>query len=379
MEYIKKWVWQHPKYPNFPYDRNKLDTMLTKLAHKTGILEGTINTLDKSYSSSIQIDVVTNEILASSEIEGEILSRDSVRDSVCKKLDEHFDYSNDRSTHHSDGLVDILIDSSFNHAPLNKERLHGWHNALFPTGYSGLVKIRVAAYRSEAMSIISGQGRRESVHYEAPPSIDLDKEMTRFFQYINTASDNLYIKSALAHLWFVIIHPYDDGNGRIARAIANYVLSKELGLNHKYFSISSAVMKDKKNYYDILERSNNLFFNRAYDFTLWLLWHTRMIEQAVEFSLDNIRIVVKKAKFWDRARLFQLNDKQIKVLNKLLDTGEGYFQGGLTNKKYRSITGTTQVTASRHIKDLVQKGLLKEIEGYKGRSTRYEIAWDEEV
>jgi Fic family protein len=376
MKETKKWVWQHPSYPGFPYDHQVLDTTLSQVTRNTGVLEGTISTLDDHNTTSIQVDAVTNEIMASSEIEGEILSRDSVRSSVRKKLDERFDYTNDRSTHHTDGLADVLIDSSFNHEPLTKERIDGWHNALFPTGYSGLVKIDVATYRTEAMSIISGQGMREKTHYEAPPPEHLDEEMVHFFHYINTSKDNPYIKSAIAHLWFVIIHPYDDGNGRIARAITNYVLSKELKLNHKYFSISSAVIDDKRNYYEILEKTNKLLHNQAYDFTPWIHWHTDMINHAIHISLEHIQTIVKKAKFWDRARDLHLNEKQIKVLNKLLDAGEGKFEGALTNKKYRSITGTTQVTASRHIKDLVDKGVLQEIQGYGGRSTRYDITWD---
>jgi len=376
MKETKKWIWQHLSYPKFPYDHPALDAALSQVSRNTGVLEGTISTLNQSSATSMQVDAVTNEILASSEIEGEILSRDSVRSSVRKKLDTRFDYTHDRSTHHTDGLVDILIDSSFHHDSLTKERLHGWHSALFPTGYSGLVKIAVAAYRTEEMSIVSGQGMREKTHYEAPLPVHLDEEMERFFHYINSENDTPYIKSAIAHLWFVIIHPYDDGNGRIARAVTNYILSRELGLSHTYFSISSAVMDDKKHYYEILEKTNNLLHNRAYDFTPWILWHSNMIDSAINISLENIQTVVKKAKFWDKARGLHLNEKQIKVLNRLLDAGEGNFEGGLTNKKYRSITGTTQVTASRHMKELVEKSLLRETEGHGGRSTRYDIAWE---
>ena len=372
----KKWIWEHKNYPNFQHNHTELDAVLSQASRNTGILEGTINTLNTSNTTSIQLDAVTNEILASSEIEGEILNRDSVRSSVQKKLDETFDYTNDRSTHHTDGLVDVLIDSSFNHEPLTEERLHGWHNALFPTGYSGMTKIDVATYRSVEMSVISGRGMKEKTHYIAPPHGTLSDEMHVFLEYINHSEDNPYVKSAIAHLWFVIIHPYDDGNGRITRAIANYVLSKELGLNHKYFSISSAVIKEKKNYYDALEKTNKIMHNKNFDFTAWVLWHTMMIDSAINISLENIQTVVNKTKFWDRARDLNLNEKQTKVLNKLLDTGEGKFEGGLTNKKYRGITGTTQVTASRHIKELVDKGLLQEIEGHGGRSTCYDIVWD---
>lgn len=372
----KKWIWEHADYPNFQHNHTELDAVLSQVSRNTGILEGTINTLNASNTTSIQLDAVTNEILASSEIEGEILNRDSVRSSVRKKLDETFDYTNDRSTHHTDGLVDVLIDSSFNHEPLTEERLHGWHNALFPTGYSGMTKIDVATYRTEEMSVVSGRGMKEKTHYIAPPHDTLTDEMHTFLEYINHSEDNPYVKSAIAHLWFVIIHPYDDGNGRITRAIANYVLSKELGLNHKYFSISSAVIKDKKNYYDALEKTNKIMNNKNFNFTAWVLWHTSMIDSAINISLENIQTVVEKTKFWDKARNLNLNEKQTKVLNKLLDAGEGNFEGGLTNKKYRGITATTQVTASRHIKELVDKGLLQEVEGHGGRSTCYDIVWD---
>ena len=372
----KKWIWEHNDYPNFQYNHSKLDIVLSQVSRNTGILEGTVNTLNTSNTTSIQLDAVTNEILASSEIEGQILNRDSVRSSVRKKLDETFDYTNDRSTHHTDGLVDVLIDSSFNHEPLTIERLHGWHNALFPSGYSGLTKIDVAKYRREEMSVVSGRGMKEKIHYVAPHHDTLTDEMDAFFDYINHSEDNPYVKSAIANLWFVVIHPYDDGNGRITRAITNYVLSKELGLTHKYFSISSAVIKDKKNYYHALEKTNKIMDNKDFDFTFWVLWHTHMINSAIDISLENIRTVVNKTKFWDRARNLKLNEMQTKVLNKLLDAGEEKFEGGLTNKKYRSITGTTQVTASRHIKGLVDKGLLLEVEGHGGRSTCYDIAWD---
>jgi Fic family protein len=371
----KKWIWQHANYPDFPYDEASVQALLTRAARATGMLEGVIRTLDEGYGSDAQIEAITEEIVASSKIEGEILRRESVRDSVRKRLDSRFDPQKDHATRHTDGLADLLMDSSFNRNPLNSLRLHGWHNALFPTGYSGLIQIRTAEYRNEAMQVVSGWGVKETVHYEAVPAERIEAEMERFFAYVNDAIEDPFVKSAVAHLWFVVIHPYDDGNGRIARAIANYVLAKELGLTHQYFSLSLAVMNDKKRYYDLLERSNNLLYNRSCDFTPWIRWHTETFIRAVEFSLDQIEIVLQKVKFWDRARSLSLNDKQIKVLNRLLDAGKEGFIGGLSNKKYRGITGVTQVTASRHIKELVEKGLLKPVEGKGGRSTRYEIAW----
>jgi len=373
---MKKWVWEHENYPAFTYNSVNIDQLLLQAERSIGKLEGTINYLNDKNRASIQIDAATSEIVSSSEIEGEILSRDSVRSSVKKKLDDTFDYSKNRSTRHTDGLVDVLIDSSFNHEPLTAERIHGWHNALFPGGYSGLSKIDVAKYRKREMSVISGRETREKIHYIAPPQEDVTNEMEKLFDYVNSSQDNSYVKSAIAHLWFVVVHPYDDGNGRLARAITNYVLSKELGIDHKYFSISSAVKSDLNGYYEVLDRSNNLEYNRDFDFTEWISWHTKMIKRAVDISLKNIEIVVDKTKFWDRVRDAALNKDQIKVLNRLLDVGQGNFKGGLTNKKYRSITDTTQLTASRHIRDLVEKGFLFEIEGFGGRSTRYDVAVD---
>lgn len=373
---IKKWVWQHENYPNFPFNSTKLDSILSQVARNTGKLEGTVDALNDNNVTSIKIETSTNEILASSAIEGEILSRDSVRSSVRKKLDTAFDYTNDHSTHHTDGLVDILIDSSINHNPLTVDRLHGWHNALFPSGYSGMLKIDVAKYRSGDMSVVSSKGTSEKVHYIAPFSETMTKEMDAFFDYVNNSKDNPYIKSAIAHLWFVLIHPYDDGNGRITRAITNYILSKELGFDYKYFSISSAVKNDLKGYYDVLERSGNLFYNRDFDFTDWVSWHTTIINNAIDISLKNIKTVTDKTKFWDRVRDKSLNEKQEKVVKKLLDAGQDGFEGGLTNKKYRAITKTSSATANRHIKDLLDKEIIYEVQGHSGRSTRYDILWN---
>ena len=371
-----KWVWQDEKYPSFPFDTTKLDRVLTEVTRNTGKLEGTVEALSGENITGIKIETSINEILASSAIEGEILSRDSVRSSVRKRLDDAFDYSNDRSTHHTDGLVDLLIDTSINHKNLTEDRLHGWHNALFPSGFSGLLKIDVAKYRKEEMSVVSSKGTQEKVHYIAPPSEVMSKEMEALFKYVNNAKENPYIKSAIVHLWFVLIHPYDDGNGRITRALANYILSKELGFNYKFFSISTAVKNDLKGYYDILERSGNLFYNRDFDFTEWILWHTNMINTAIDISLSNIKIVTDKTKFWDRARDKSINEHQEKVIRKLLDAGKDGFEGDLTNKKYRAITKTSAATANRHIKDLLDKKILREVEGHSGRSVRYGILWD---
>ena len=369
----KKWIWQHEAYPSFDYRFEAIAANLSAVSRNTGKLEYAIHILDQNNIRDVIIDASTDEIMQSSKIEGEILDRDSVRSSIRKKLDETFAHGEDRSTHHTDGLVDILIESSFNHDPLSQERLHGWHHALFPTGYSGGYKINAAAYRSDEMQVISNKGYRERVHYKAPPPEEVEKQMEKLLAYANGSEENPYIKSAIAHLWFVVIHPYDDGNGRMARAIANYVLYRELGLTHQYFSISKAISEQKRAYYDILERSNNLIYNRKFDFTEWLGWHTDAINQAIEYTIGEIENVVQKAKFWDRARAHVLNKRQIKVLNKVLDIGVAEFEGGLSTKKYAHIAKTSIPTAKRDISKLVAYGLLRQIEGSAGRSTRYRV------
>lgn len=379
MQERKKWVWQHEAYPSFDYQYEAIASNLSAVSRNTGKLEYAIHILDQKNIRDVIIDASTDEIIQSSKIEGEILNRDSVRSSIRKKLDDAFAYGEDHSTRHTDGLADILVDSSFNHAPLSKERLHGWHNALFPTGYSGGYKIDVATYRKDEMQVVSNRGYRDIVHYEAPPPQKVEKQMDELLAYINHSQEDPYIKSAIAHLWFVAIHPYDDGNGRIARTITNYVLSRELGLTHQYFSISKTIAEHKRAYYDILERSNNLIHNRNFDFTEWIGWHTATVNRSIEYAIGEIEKVVQKAKFWDRARAYVLNERQIKVLNKVLDVGAAEFEGGLSTKKYAAIAKTSTPTAKRDISKLVEYGLLKQVEGSAGRNTKYKINTNEEA
>jgi len=373
MSNIKKWIWQHENYPNFNYNHSAINDLLLEVSRNIGRLEGKVSALNEKNISSLLMDSSIEEILQSSQIEGEILSRESVKSSVRKKLDTTFDYNSDSSTRHTDGLVQLLLDSSYNSAPITQERLNGWHNILFPSGYSDGHKIDVASYRCDEMEIVSSRGYREIVHYIAPPHTKLTQEMNRFLDYVNNNSEEPFIKSAIAHLWFVTIHPYDDGNGRIARAITNYILSKELGIKHKYFSLSTAIRKDKKGYYDGLEKSQNLFYNREFDFTKWIVWHTNMINRAIVLSLEMIEVVIQKTKFWDKARDYTLNQRQLKVLNKILDKGMEHFEGGLSTKKYASMSKTSIATAKRDISQLIEYGLIKQVDGSAGRNVRYLI------
>jgi Fic family protein len=223
------------------------------------------------------------------------------------------------------------------------------------------------------MEVVSGAHGREKVHYLAIPAAKIENDIEKLLEYINNSSENPYIKSAKAHLWFVSIHPYDDGNGRVARVIADYILSKNMKLEYKYFSISSAIQLDKKGYYEALESSQNLLYNREYDFTKWIKWHIQTLRASVDFGLKKVEIVVQKAKYWNKVNQEELNSRQIKVLNKLLEYPKDDFEGGLSTKKYMSMTKVSKPTAFRDMQALVAFGYLQQIEGTAGRSVKYEL------
>ncbi|WP_457743225.1 Fic family protein [Sulfurimonas sp.] len=372
MQNEKIWIWQDDKYPYFRYDKDTLSQSLLSVSQNSGRLDGILTMLGVQKSNTLKVESSINEIVTSSQIEGELLDRQSVRSSILKKISGEIT-KKDTSTKHTDGLVAMLMDSSTNSSALTIKRLNGWHNTLFPDGYSGLYKINVAKFREEEMSVVSYKGGREKTHYIAPPPKSLAKEMDCFLDFINESKEEAYTKAAIAHFWFVTIHPYDDGNGRIARAITNYILSKELGLNDGYYSISTAIVEDKKSYYNILEHTQKLLYNKNLEITEWIVWHTEMINKAIEISLQQVQISVQKANFWDKAREYSLNIRQIKVLNKLLDAGTDGFEGGLNTKKYLSIAKISTATAKRDIADLVSKNLIEQVEGTAGRNVRYVV------
>lgn len=370
----KKWIWQHDNFPHFVYDYSKIEPIIFKLIEKSGELKGKMSYLAQNEHDLFSVETSLNEIVATSLIEGVELRRDSVRSSLYKKMDIAFDRVQDKSTKSSDSLTELYIDSRFNQDPLTIERLHKWHHAIFESYDSVLYPVEKGTFRKhDDMQIVSGALGKEKVHYVAMPQKSLDTSMAQLITYINDSRENFIVKSAVAHLWFESIHPYDDGNGRIGRAIVNYILAKDGGLDNRYYSISSAINEDRKGYYDSLEKNQNFVQNSDLDITTWMVWHTKSIENSIDISLANIENVLAKTRFYDKINHIKLNDKQNKVINKLLDYGEGEFEGGLTNKKYRAITKTDAVTASRHLKDLVNKNIIRAIEGYSGRNVRYEL------
>lgn len=376
-EEIRKWIWQHQEYPNFKYDKAKLSEIISQIDYSRGILDGISKLFEPKDIVNIEIETLTDEAINTSLIEGEVFKRESVRSSFRKKLDKDFDGRADKySTKATDNLVEILIDSNLNKDALNLHRLHGWHSCLFEhTQYDRLNKIEIAKFRSHSdMEVISGAIGHEKVHYKAVHLETLENDMKRFLRYCNESDENIYIKAAIAHIWFVIIHPYDDGNGRIARAITDYILSQNSSsTKFKLYSISTAISSDRGGYYTILDNTTNLFLNKEFDLTPWILWHLNILNKAMQQALKNIEYLVQKTKFWDTHRKQALNERQIKVLNKILDMGSENFQGGLNTKKYMALTKVSKATATRDIAGLLEFGCIEQVKYTAGRNVRYEV------
>lgn len=376
MKKKQQWIWQHPEYPKFNYNLHEFLPKITQIAQNIGQVKALIALLDQDAQNSIKIDLYTSDIVSTSAIEGEHLSRESVRSSIRKKLDTEFDKADDKSTYYTDALANILMDAILNAAPLNLDRLHKWHIALLSHTPSAFKNIRLGKFRDyDDMQIVSGPIGKEKVHFVGLPYTKIDKDINSLLEYVNGSSDDIYIKSAIAHLWFVTIHPYDDGNGRIARLISDYVISQSFGLEYKYFSISLAIAKDRKNYYDKLETTQNLTDNPDLDATSWIEWYLDRFNDSLQETLDAIHKIMNKTKFWDKVRHITLNQRQLKVLTKLLEYNAGEFQGGLSTKKYVAMTKTSLATAKRDIQELLKYGCLYQIEGTQGRNIRYDISY----
>jgi len=372
----KKWIWQHQDYPNFNYNKSSLQDIINEIEYKRGRIDSIVKFFIQDSIRQIQINTLTDEAINTSLIEGEVFNRKSVRSSFRKKLDKNFDRFDDKySTKITDCLAEILLDCNLNKNPLTIKRLHSWHNCLFESRYSKLDKINVASFRqNDNMEVISGAIGFEKVHYRAVPVCNIKEDIKKFLDFCNTNDENIYVKSAIAHLWFVIIHPYDDGNGRIARAITDYLLSKNsLNTEFKLYSISTAINLDKKAYYEILDKTTNLFINKNFDITAWLIWHLNILKKAFDNAILNLEYLVSKTKFWDRHRNKALNERQIKVLNKILDIGVDNFEGGLNTRKYVSMTKVSKATANRDISQLLEYEILTQVENSAGRNISYKI------
>ncbi len=359
------YIWQYPTWADFTWNNDELISLLSEVRNLEGKIQGLMGGLGFDVRNKASLDVMTEDVLRSSEIEGVILDSNRVRSSIARHLGIESE-GLPEPDHYTEGLVQVMLDAVRNSEnPLTHERLFGWHSALFPTGRSGMYKITVGAYRvgEEPMRVVSGAMGRERVHYEAPPSVAVPKMMDDFLTWVNDDNHiDPVLKAAVAHLWFVAIHPFDDGNGRITRTITDMLLAKADGMPHRFYSMSAEIMKTRKSYYEALEKTTtgNL------DITLWLDWFLKAMKNAILHSEEVVRRIVRKSSFWERHREVSMNERQVKMINRLWDG----FEGKLTSSKWAKITKTSPATALRDITDLLDKGVLVVSED-GGRSTNY--------
>lgn len=358
------YIWEREEWPEFRWDSDVLLEPLSRLSQLHGLLNGRMSMLGFNEKSSSLLSAMTDELISSSEIEGVVLNPVSVRSSIARRLGIESDGLLVED-HYIEGLVDVMLDAVRNcRRPLTEDRLFGWHAALFPLGRSGIYKITVADWRKgeEPMQVVSGAFGHEKVHYEAPPSDMVANEMARFIQWCNTTEISPFFMAAIAHLWFVTIHPFDDGNGRISRTLADMFLARIDTDYARYYSMSAEINRRKKEYYNILEhiQKGNL------DITEWLLWFIECLESAVNRAFNVIERTLRKGAYWNRFCDVEINERQRKVINRLWDG----FDGKLTSSKWAKICSCSQDTAIRDINYLLAKGMLCD-SGEGGRSTNY--------
>ncbi|MBI3291704.1 MAG: Fic family protein [Elusimicrobia bacterium] len=369
-----KYIWQQGNWPKLNWKSEPLLPLMSKARLVQGKLLTNVANLGFKLSREAQADILTEEAVKTSAIEGERLNRESVRSSVARHLGLPA-VGLTPANRSVDGLVEVLLNATLNYdQPLTAARIKRWQAALFPTGYSGLRKIRTGNWRGaeHAMQVVSGWMGREKVHYEAPPGERVEKEMKQFFAWwkMSLHSEEGLLRSGLAHFYFVTIHPFEDGNGRIARALTDMALAQDEKLPTRYYSLSSQIMEERDDYYAILEASQK----EKEDVTEWLQWYLGCHRRAVEKAEQLIADVLAKAKFWQSHQQTDINERQRKVVNRLLDAGQGGFAGGLTTRKYVSIATVSRATAFREISDLVEKGILRQNPA-KGRSASYDLNW----
>jgi Fic family protein len=370
---MTEYIWQQKNWPRLTWETEKLLTPLGECRLLQGKLLSKIAGLGFNLDNQAQAEILIEETVKTSAIEGEQLDVRSVRSSVARRLGlPSAGMPVDRRI---DDLVSVLLDATQNFdKPLTPERLWGWQAALFPSGYSGMHRIKVGGWRegTEPMRVVYGPVGREKVHFEAPPSKRLDKEMERFLSWWDESKGKVegIVRAAIAHFRFVTIHPFEDGNGRIARALTDLALAQHDMQRVRYYSLSAQIMAERESYYGILERSQK----GTSDITEWLAWFLGSFARAIARSEDILNGVFSKSEFWRTHAQEKLTDRQKKVINRLLDEGPGGFEGGMTTQKYASMTHCSRATAFRELDQLTEIGILRR-EG-QGRGVRYVFRMD---
>lgn len=362
------YIHQKENWPNFTWNNDEFVNLLSEARNLQGRLIGKMESLGFELRDEALLETLTLDVLKSAEIEGELLNPEQVRSSIAQRLGLEFAGAivSDRNV---DGMVEMMIDATGNcFTPLTTERLFDWHAALFPMGRSGIFKITVADWRKDTsgqMQVVSGVAGREKVHFQAPDANLIEMEMNRFVKWFNEENKtDLVIKAAIAHLWFVTIHPFQDGNGRITRALSDMLLAQSDKSTQRFYSMSAQIRIERKEYYEILEKTQK----GDLDISEWIKWFLSCLINALKATNNILTRVLLKADFWNKNSKTLINERQKKVLNKLLDG----FDGKLTSMKWAKITKCSKDTAIRDINDLINKDILLK-EPARGRSTNYEL------
>ena len=362
------YIWQASDWPNWRYDLAAVAGPLAEVSRAQGLLMGRLADVGMALRDQASLVVLTEDVVKTSEIEGEQLDVESVRSSIARRLGVDIGALApvDR---HVEGVVEMVLDATANcNAAVTRERLFGWHAALFPTGYSGFSQITVGDWRDDAsgpMQVVSGPIGRKRVHFEAPSAERLEAETSRFLDWVNQVpSEPPLIRAGLGHIWFVTLHPFDDGNGRIARAIGDLLLARADGSPQRFYSLSAQIQRERRAYYDILERTQK----GSLDVTAWLAWFFDTLHRAVDQAQHTLDGVLVKARFWRRFAGTPMSERQVKLINRLLDG----FEGKLTSRKWAAIAKCSPDTTLRDINELMAQGVLRK-SASGGRSTSYEL------
>ncbi|MBS4000648.1 MAG: Fic family protein [Desulfobulbaceae bacterium] len=365
---MKKFIYHLENWPNFIWKPDEFINLLSEVRNMQGRILGRMEALGFDLRNEASLETLTLDVLKTSEIEGEYLNPNQVRSSIARRLGVEIAGSVE-SDRNVDGIVEMMLDATQNcYKPINADRLFGWHSALFPAGRSGMYKITVAKWRTDSngpMQVVSGALGKEKIHFQAPDSHILENEMKRFINWFNTNTENdLVIKASIAHLWFVTVHPFEDGNGRIARALTDMLLAQSDKSTQRFYSMSAQIRVERKHYYNILEQTQkgNL------DITNWIKWFLSCLLNALKSTDITLNRVLLKADFWNKHSKTLMNERQKKLLNKILDG----FEGKLTSSKWAKIAKCSKDTAIRDINDLIKKEILAKEEA-GGRSTNYEL------
>lgn len=358
------YIYENPDWPHFVWDQEIITSYLTQIRYRQGRFIGGMDLANFHLRELTNLETLTQDVLKSSEIEGEILDQSLVHSSIARHLGMET-AALDKEDKNTEGVVEMILDATQRfYKPLDAERLFQWHASLFPTGRSGWKKICVGVWRKGSVQVFSRSMDKEKVHFEAPSADYVKNEMDFFLDWLNRETTmDLVLKAAIAHFWFLTIHPFDDGNGRIGRAIADFLLARSENSSHRFYSLSTQIQKERKSYYEILEKSQK----GSLDITPWISWFLNCLKQAIENACHTLDRIKSKNQAWEIFNKLSLNERQIKMINLLLDK---QFEGKLTSSKWAKITKCSQDSALRDIHDLISKGILmKNLD--EGRNTNY--------